>query len=96
MPIYGIVNIFQADITVRKEFSTVPLALLSALKVLKKSPLGNSRVVPQKDRRQQDARRQEWRGGRRVSDFSQFTNTGWVTPTTGTEARRPATEGYLH
>lgn len=65
-------------------------ALLSALRVLE-SPLGNPRVVPQRDRRQTEERRQDWRGGRRVSDFSQFTALSWVTP-----ERKTATEGVLN
>ena len=74
----------------------MPLALLAALKVFD-SPLGNPRVVPQKDRRQQDGRRQDWRGGRRVSDFSESPNFGWLTQTGRiVESRKPASEGFLH
>ena len=81
---------FPTDITVLRS-TPVPLALLAALKVFE-SPLGNPRVVPQNDRRQQDGRRQAWRGGRRVSDYSQFTNPGWLTPASrAVESRRPTT-----
>ena len=74
----------------------MPLALLAAFKVFE-SPFGNPGVVPQKDRRQQDGRRQEWRGGRRVSDFSQFRNLSLATPTTrGVESRRSTTEDFLN
>jgi hypothetical protein len=74
----------------------VPLALLTALKVFE-SPLGNPRVAPQKDRRQQDGRRQAWRGGRRVSDFSQFTNLNWVIRTArAVEARRLSTGDFVN
>jgi hypothetical protein len=74
----------------------VPLALLSALKFFE-SPFGNPRVVPQRDRRQEGERRQDWRGGRRVSDFSHFNNSGWPNPTTRiSESQLPTTEGVLH
>jgi hypothetical protein len=73
----------------------VPLALLTALKVFE-SPLGNPRVVPQKDRRQQDGRRQAWRGGRRVSDFSQFTNLSWLNPAPRTVESRPTAGDFLN
>ena len=71
----------------------MPLALLSALRVLE-SPLGNPRIVPQGDRRQKEERRKDWRGGRRVSDFSQFATLNWVT--SAPESGKSTTEGILH
>lgn len=74
----------------------MPLALLSVLKAFE-SPLGNPRFVAQKDRRQQEERREEWRGGRRVSDFSHFTDVESVSSATSiVSSCKPTIEVFRH
>ncbi len=72
----------------------MPVALLAAFF---ESRFADPRVVPQKDRRQQDDRRQVWRGGRRVSDFSQLNTVGCIAPTAANgESRKHSIEGIIH
>jgi len=74
----------------------VPPASLSALRPSKSSG-GGPRIVPQTDRRQNEGRRGDWRGGRRVSDFSQFTGLTWAcSPKAISERPQTAAEGSLH
>jgi hypothetical protein len=72
-------------------------ALLSALIASESSRCG-PRIVPQLDRRQQEVRRTDWRGGRRVSDFSRFASpVGTGSPPMKASERPQATaEGLLH
>ena len=74
----------------------MPAALLSALLASEPSRIG-PRIVPQKDRRQKEGRRGDWRGGRRVSDFSRFSGVAWTaTPKDSSEPSRATAEGLLH
>ena len=49
----------------------MPPALLSDL-CSSESSRSALRIIPQRDRRQEEGRRSDWRGGRRVADFSRF------------------------
>ena len=77
----------------------MPPALLSSLLALESS-LGSPRIVPQADRRRVGGRRLAWRGGRRVSDFSQFANLTWVGSLPRDrhvlEPGESTAEGFLH
>ena len=75
----------------------MPPALLSALRASDPSK-GGPRIVPQTDRRQKEGRRRDWRGGRRVSDFSRFAGLTWVDspPMEGSERPPSTAEGFLH
>lgn len=81
----------------RKGVMNVPPALLSDLCNSESSRSG-LRIIPQRDRRQEEGRRSDWRGGRRVRDFSRF--DGMISPDSAPpdndDLPQATAEGLLH
>ena len=75
----------------------MPPASISALRA-SESSRGGLRIVSQTDRRQKEGRRSDWRGGRRVSDFTRFAGLTWVGSTSGNaiERHQSTAEGLRH
>ena len=73
-------------------------AFLSALFTSDTSQSG-PRLIPQRDRRQEEGRRSDWRGGRRVTDFSRFDgliSPDSISPDASDDLPQATAEGLLH
>ena len=75
----------------------MPAALLSAL-CNSESSWSGLRIIPQRDRRKEEGRRGDWRGGRRVTDFSRFDGliSDSASPDAGDDLPQATAEGLLH
>ena len=76
----------------------MPAAMLSAL-CNSESSWSGLRIIPQRDRRQEEGRRSDWRGGRRVADFSRFDgliSSDSAPPDASDDLPQATAEGLLH